>query len=311
MLQERGERSGVQLTPDGLVKSGRPVPASTEADAYALLDLPFIIPELRQGTDEIDDPPAGAAGRFVEFGDIRGDLHMHTTFSDGRDGLEAMVAACVGIGYEYIAICDHSQSSAASRTMSEDDLARQGEEIDVLQERYPAIRILKGAEVDILPDGRLDFSDRALGRLDVVLASLHDRAGHGPDRLLRRYRAAAEHPLVSILTHPANRLVGRYDGYDLDFEALFDLAARTGTLLEVDGAPSHLDLDGSLARAAVEAGVLLAIDSDCHHARLLEAQMRLGIGTARRGRVQPPHVVNSRPVREALRLLQRKRAATV
>jgi DNA polymerase (family 10) len=191
--------------------------------------------------------------------------------------------------------------------VSADDLARQADEIDRLQERHPAMRILKGVEVDILPDGRLDFSDAVLEPLDIVLASLHDRAGHGPDRLLRRYRAAAEHPLVSALTHPANRVVGRYSGYELDFDALFEIAVRTETLLEVDGAPSHLDLDGTLARAAMEAGVLLLVDSDCHHARLLELQMALGIGTARRGRIGPPHVTNTRPLNDALAVLRRKR----
>jgi DNA polymerase (family 10) len=145
--------------------------------------------------------------------------------------------------------------------------------------------------------------------LDVVLASLHDRAGHSPERLLRRYRAAAEHPLVSLLTHPANRLVGRYDGYDLDFDALYELAVRTMTLLEVDGAPSHLDLDGALARGAVESGVMLSLDSDCHHARLLDRQMGLAVGTARRGRVQPVHAANTRGLNDLVALLRRKREA--
>jgi DNA polymerase (family 10) len=257
--------------------------------------------------DEVEDAATGALPTLLERRDVRADLHMHTTYSDGRDTLAAMVATCASLGYEYIAITDHSQSAGASRTVDADDLARQLDEIDRVQERYSSMRILKGIEVDILPDGRLDFPDAVLERLDIVLASLHDRAGHGPDRLLRRYRAAAEHPLVSILTHPANRLVGRFDGYDLDFDALFDLAARTGTLLEVDGAPSHLDLDGSLARRAVEAGVLLAVDSDCHHARLLDRQMDLGVGTARRGRVGGAHVLNTRPLQDALARIRRKR----
>lgn len=307
LLQRHGHHDQVALTGDGLAVRGRHTPARTESDAYAVFGLPLIPPELRLGTDELGDAIAGTLPRLIEQRDIRGDLHMHTDGSDGRDTLERMVATCASLGYEYIAITDHSQSAGASRTMSARDLRRQIDQIDRLQDRYPSMRILKGVEVDILPDGRLDFPDSVLEPLDVVLASLHDRAGHSPERLLRRYRAAAEHPLVTILTHPANRLVGRYDGYDLDFDALFELAVETGTLLEVDGAPSHLDLDGALARQAAEAGVTLVLDSDCHHARLLERQMRLAVGTARRGRLQPDHVANTRPLDALMPLLRRKR----
>jgi DNA polymerase (family 10) len=284
--------------------------AADETEAYARVGLPFIPAELRQGTDELERALAGTLPRVIDRQEIRGDLHMHTNASDGRDSLEAMAETCASLGYEYIAVTDHSQSAGASRTVSEDDLLRQLDQIDQLQQRLPGLRILKGTEVDILPDGRLDFPDRLLERLDLVLASLHDAAGQSPARLLRRYRAAAEHPLVTIITHPANRLVGRYDGYDLDFDALFELAAQTGTCLEVDGAPSHLDLDGALARRAVAAGVLLAVDSDCHHARLLDRQMGLAVGTARRGWVEAGHVINARRLEDLAPLLRRKRGWT-
>jgi DNA polymerase (family 10) len=310
-LQRHATRVGLQLTSEGLAIGASAVPARSEAAAYEAIGLPFIAPELRQGSDEVARAAAGGLPRLIERGDIRGDLHMHTDASDGRDTLEAMVGTCAALGYEYIAITDHSPSAAASRTLTVDTLLRQGEAIDRLQARFPSMRILKGIEVDILPDGRLDFPDRLLERLDIVLASLHDRAGHAPDRLLHRYRAAMEHPLVTLVTHPANRLVGRYDGYDLDFDALFETAVRTGTLLEVDGAPSHLDLDGVLARRATVAGVTIAVDSDCHHARLLDRQMALGVGTARRGWVEPSQVANARPLKELLPLLRRKRDGAV
>jgi DNA polymerase (family 10) len=310
LVQEHGEGAGIRLTGDGVTVGGHRSVARTEADAYAAFGLPLIAPELRLGTDEVVDAQRARLPRLVERADIRGDLHMHTDYSDGRDTLEAMVATCAKLGYEYIAITDHSESAGASRTLSVNAMCRQMDEIDRLQERYPSVRIFKGVEVDILPDGRLDFPDSVLEPLDLVLASLHDPAGHSPERLLRRYRAAAEHPLVTILTHPANRLVGRYDGYDLDFDALFDVAVETETLLEVDGAPSHLDLDGALARDAVSRGVMVSLDSDCHHARLLDRQMRLAIGTARRGRVEPAHVVNTRPLDAVIPLLRRKRHLT-
>jgi DNA polymerase (family 10) len=310
IVQEYGEGAGIRLTGDGVTVRGHRSAARTEADAYAAFGLPLIAPELRLGTDEVEDARRAGLPRLVERADIRGDLHMHTDYSDGRDTLEAMVATCAKLGYEYIAITDHSESAGASRTLSVGAMRRQMDEIDRLQDRYPSVRIFKGVEVDILPDGRLDFPDSVLEPLDLVLASLHDPAGHSPERLLRRYRTAAEHPLVTILTHPANRLVGRYDGYDLDFDALFDVAVETETLLEVDGAPSHLDLDGALARDAVSRGVMVSLDSDCHHARLLDRQMRLAIGTARRGRVEPDHVVNTRPLDAIIPLLRRKRHLT-
>jgi DNA polymerase (family 10) len=310
LLQSHADRAGLRLTTDGLVKGSAAETAESETAAYQRLDLPLIPAELRQGTDEVSRAAGGGLPALIEPGDIRGDLHMHTDGSDGRDTLGTMVETCAALGYEYMAITDHSQSSGASRTLSADDLLRQGEAIDRLQERFPGMRILKGVEVDILPDGRLDFPDSLLERLDVVLASLHDRAGHSPDRLLRRYRAAAEHPLVHVLTHPANRLVGRHDGYDLDYDALFELAVRTNTWLEIDGAPSHLDLDGALARRAIDSGVTVAIDSDCHHARLLRRQMLLGVGTARRGWVEPRHAINTRPLADLQPHLRRKRAGT-
>jgi DNA polymerase (family 10) len=161
--------------------------------------------------------------------------------------------------------------------------------------------------VDILPDGRLDFPDALLESLDIVLASLHEAAGQDPATLTRRCLDAIRHPLVTIITHPANRLVGRRAGYPLDFDAVYAAAAETGTALEIDGAPSHLDLDGSHARAAVGAGVTVVIDSDCHRVTALERQMGLGIGTARRGRVEPRHVLNARPLAELRRFIAAKR----
>jgi DNA polymerase (family 10) len=211
-----------------------------------------------------------------------------------------MVQTCAGLGYEYIAITDHSERAGASRTVSVDALARQREEIVRLRARFPEMTILHGIEVDIMPDGTLDFPDHVLASLDIVLASLHDAAGHDAARLTRRCLAAIAHPLVNVITHPANRLVGRHPGYDLDFPAVYAAAAATGTALEIDGAPSHLDMDGEHAREAIGAGAMVTIDSDCHRAVLLDKQMRLGVGTARRGWVEPRHVLNTRPI-EAVR----------
>jgi DNA polymerase (family 10) len=233
---------------------------------------------------------------------------MHSTWSDGRDTIEAMVTTCRTLGYAYVAITDHSLHSAASRNLSVDGVRRQAEEIARLREQFPDIAILHGCEVDILPNGRLDFPDHVLEPLDIVLASLHDDAGHSQDQLLRRYMTAMRHPLVTMVTHPTNRLVPNRAGYDLDYDRLFETAVATNTVLEIDGAPAHLDLDGALARRAIAAGVTVSIDSDSHRAALLERQMRLGVMTARRGWVEPRHVLNTRPLDDVRALVARKRA---
>jgi DNA polymerase (family X) len=285
----------------------RPSLYASEEQLYAHAGLAFIPAEMRNDTGEIAAAAAGPLPELVSRADIRGDLHMHSTYSDGQDTLATMVAACVAIGYEYVAITDHSERAAASRTLSLEALARQREEILRLRAHYPQITILHGIEVDILADGRLDFSDDILEQLDIVLASLHDSAKQDGPALTRRCLQAIRHPLVNVITHPANQLVGHRAGYALDFPAVYAAAAETGTALEIDGAPSHLDLDGEHARAAVAAGVTVTIDSDCHRARALDRQMRLGVGTARRGWVQPRHVLNCRPLDEVLGFIAAKR----
>ena len=217
-----------------------------------------------------------------------------------------MVEAAVALGYEYIAITDHSPHSAATRNLTPDGVKRQADEIAGVRERFPQIVILHGCEVDILPDGRLDFPERILARFDIVLASLHHRAGQSPDQLLRRYVSAMRHPLVSVITHPTNRLLPHRPGYDLDYDRLFEAAVETGTCLEIDGAPVHLDMDGALARRAIAAGASVIVSSDGHRADLLGQQMGLGIATARRGWVEPRHVLNTRPLADVRAAIQRK-----
>ena len=290
-------------------RHGAPRLLAREEDVYANAGLPWIAPELRQGSGEIEAAAAGSLPVLVGRGDIRGDLHMHTTYSDGRDILADMVQAAAALGYDYIAITDHSPRAAASRTLTRETLARQRDELERLRPRFPRLTILHGAEVDIMPDGSLDFPDDVLESLDIVLASLHDGRGHDPARLTRRCLAAIAHPLVNVITHPANRLVGHSPGYQLDFGAIYQAAAGSGTALEIDGAPSHLDLDGEHAREAVQAGVTFTIDGDCHKAALLDRQMTLGLGTARRGWVGPGHVLNTRSIDEVRAFITAKRQA--
>jgi DNA polymerase (family X) len=309
-LQAHARSAGYRLSSAGLhTVEGTLRPASSEDEIYAAIGLPSIPPEIRNGEDEVPAASRRELPPLLTRDDIRGDLHMHSVWSDGRDTIEAMVLTCRRLGYEYVAITDHSPSSAAARHLTVEGVARQADEIAELRDRYPEIVILHGCEADILPDGHLDFPDAVLEQFDIVLASLHERAGQDSDQLMNRYVKAMRHPLVSMITHPTNRLVPSRAGYDLDYERLFAVAAETGTFVGIDGAPAHLDLDGTLARRAVAAGAMLAVSSDCHRSDLLDRQMGLGVLLARRGWVERRHVVNTQPVSEVLATIARKRAS--
>jgi DNA polymerase (family 10) len=309
LLQARALERGLDLSEGRLQnRDGTPVACPSEDDLYRCLDLPFIAPELRAGDQEVTAAEHHTLPQLITESNVRGDLHMHTTWSDGSDTTEQMVLAAKQLGYEYVAITDHSQRAWSSRKLSLDDVPRQSEEIALLRHRISDIEILHGIEVDILPDGDLDFEDPILEGFDIVLASLH--VSHGQDRvqLTERYLRAIHHPLVNVITHPANRSPARSPGLDVDFDTLFAAAAETGTAMEIDGAPGHLDMDGALARRAAAAGVQVTIDSDCHRAEWLARQMRFGVGTARRGWIEPRHVLNTRGVDEIRAFVARKRA---
>jgi DNA polymerase (family 10) len=308
-LRDRALARGLHLFDAGLTdRQERPVACPSEDDLYDRLDLPFIPPELRLGGDEIECADDKALPELVLERHIRGDLHTHTTWSDGRDSAETMVLAAKQLGYEYVAITDHSQRAWSSRKLALDEVPRQREEIEALRSRIGGIDILHGIEVDIMSDGTLDFEDDVLAGFDIVLASLHDANGQMGGQLTRRYLKAIRHPLVNVITHPANRSPARSEGFDIDFSALFAAAVETGTAMEIDGAPGHLDMDGAVARRAAAAGVTITIDSDCHRAEWLARQMRFGVGTARRGWIEPRHVLNSGGVDDVRAFVARKRS---
>jgi DNA polymerase (family 10) len=308
-LQVRADGLGLKFADGALAASdgSTPVPCPTEADFYAKLGLPFIPPELRGGDGEIGAAEQGALPALLSEEHIRGDLHMHTIWSDGSGTVEDMVGAARQLGYEYVAITDHSQRAWSSRKLLVGDIPGQREEIETVRSRIPTVEVLHGIEVDIMHDGSLDFGDEVLAEFDIVLASLHDWGGHDGERLTERYLRAIEHPLVNVITHPANRSPALSDGYQVDFDRLFVAAAATGTAMEIDGAPGHLDMDGVLARRAVAAGVTLVVDSDCHRVDALARQMQFGVGTARRGWVEPKHVLNTRPIADVRAFVERKR----
>ncbi|MBI4887593.1 MAG: PHP domain-containing protein [Acidobacteria bacterium] len=308
-LQARAGRRGLRFAGAALSRAAsEAVACASEHDFYALLDLPYIAPELRSGDGEIETASSGGLPTLISEADIRGDLHMHSSWSDGQNSIADLVSAARQLGYEYLAVTDHSQHAWSSRQLTTRDVPRQRTEIEEVRLGTQGIELLHGVEVDIMPDGSLDFDDDLLRGFDIVLASLHDAAGHGAARLTERYLRAIHHPLVNVITHPANRSPAHSDGYAVDFDRLFAAAASTGTAMEIDGAPGHLDMDGALARRAVAAGVTLVIDSDCHRVEALARQMQFGVGTARRGWIEPQHVLNTRGIDEVRAFVARKRA---
>jgi DNA polymerase (family 10) len=300
---------GLQFTGARLLdEARRELPCHSENAFYARLDLPVIPPELRNGDDEIEAARAGRLPQLLTTMHVRGDLHMHSTWSDGRDTIEEMVRASASLGYEYIAITDHSQRAGSSRKLALEEIPEQRAELEMVRRQAPSMRILHGIEVDIMKDGTLDFDDETLAGFDIVLASLHDPGGQSGPQLTERYLRAIESPYVDVITHPMGRAPAISPGYDVDFDRIFAAAAETGTAMEIDGAPGHLDMDGSLARRAAEAGVTIVVDSDCHRAEWLGRQMRFGVATARRGWIEPRHVLNTRYIGDILAFIARKRA---
>jgi DNA polymerase (family 10) len=307
-LRARAASQGLHLHAEGLDRQGTPLAVRAEADVYHALDLAPVPVELRHRPGVVAQAAAGTLPDLVDVTDIRGDLHMHTVWSDGRDSMTAMVHAARALGYEYIAITDHSPLARASRVLTLERLARQADEVASVREAFPELTILHGIEVDIQPNGSVDVPDAVLASLDIVLASLHEGHGHSAERLLDRYTTAARHPLVNVLTHPANRAPGRAAGYALDFRRLFEVAAESGTAIEIDGAPGHLDLDAPLAEEAAAAGAVIVVDSDCHVADRLGRQMAFGIGLARRAGLRANQVLNTGDVAGVRAFVAAKRA---
>jgi DNA polymerase (family X) len=290
------ERFGTELVratgSAAYVAALEPLPAApSEAGVYAALGLPWVPPELREARWR-GDPP-----ELVEEPHIRGDLHCHTTWSDGRATVEEMGRAARDRGYDYIAICDHTPAVGAVRGLTADDVRRQAEEIAVANERLAPFRILRGIECDILPDGRLDLPDDVLAELDWVQASVHGGQRMPRGDLTRRVEAALRHPAVRCLSHPKGRLIGRRPENALDLDRVCEVALEHGVALEVNGLAARLDLSGEHVREALRAGVRIVCSTDAHSVRGL-ANMPLAVHTARRGGATPADVVNAGPLGE-------------
>jgi DNA polymerase (family 10) len=278
---------------------------ATEEEVYALLGMEWIPPELREDRGELEAARDGHLPALVELADIRGELHCHTTASDGRNSIEQMADAARARGYGYIAITDHSASHGFGNDVQPDALKEQVERIRALE--IEGITVLAGSEVNIHSDGSLDYDDELLEQLDWVVASMHTSFRMPEGEMTARMIAAMEHPLVDAIGHPTGRLIDRREPYALDVEKVVEAAVRTGTFLEINANPDRRDLNEANARLAAEAGAMLVIDSDAHGVNTL-ANMRYGVATARRAWVGPDRVANTREWPELDRLRKRGRS---
>jgi DNA polymerase (family X) len=306
-LRETAVRRGLHVSEYGLLDDATGVThrCATEAEVYALLGLPYIEPELRENRGELApgfEPPA-----LVRVEDLRGDLHCHTVASDGRNTIEQMALAARARGYDYLAITDHSASHGFGNHVPPDELRRQIERVAEVNARLEGIRVLAGSEVNILPDGSLDYDDELLAQLDWVIASVHTAFATGEAEMTRRMVAAIEHPYADAVGHPTGRKIESRRPYAVDIDAVIEAAARTGTMLEINSAPDRRDLNEIHARAAAQAGVRILVDSDAHGADTLH-HVRWGIATARRAWLTPEHVANTLTWEQFAPL--RKRACT-
>jgi DNA polymerase (family 10) len=309
-LRESAVRRGLHVSEYGILDdaTGETLRCATEEEVYAALGLEWIPPELREGRGELEAATPGGGGlpQLVTLEDIRGDLHSHTTLSDGRQTLEQMAEGARAKGLEYLAVTDHSASHGFGNHVPPDALERRIEEIHELDATLGDFTLLVGTESNILPDGSLDYEDELLEQLDWVVASIHTSFGMDERAMTDRMIAAIEHPLVDVIGHPTGRKIETRAPYALDMERVIEAAARTGTMLEINSSPDRRDLNDIHARAAAQAGVLILVDSDAHSVRNLDL-LRYGIATARRAWLTPEQVGNTRPWAELSQL--RKRAS--
>jgi len=308
-LREYAVRHGMHVSEYGVEEdgSGTVHRCPTEEGVYEVLGLPYVEPELREGRGELEAALAGTLPQLVTEADLRGDLHCHTTLSDGRSSLEDMARAAEVRGYEYLAVTDHSASHGFGDDVQADELLRQVERIRALNQRLDTLRVLAGSEVNINPDGSLDYEDEVLAELDWVVASVHTSFRMGEKGMTERMVAAMDHPLVDAIGHPTGRLILRREPYAIDVERVVEHAARTGTMLEINANPDRRDLTDTHARLAAGAGAMIVIDSDAHSARTLDV-IRYGIATARRGWLTKENVANTRTWKQLAKLRKRVRA---
>lgn len=281
-----------KLNEYGLFQKNKLIAGKTEEEVYKKLGMQYIEPEMRENTGEIDVALKKKLPRLIGYGDIKGDLQMHTQWSDGHNTIEEMARAAKALGYEYIAITDHTGTLAIAHGLDEERMREHMKEVERVNERVPGIKVLKGCEVNILKDGSLDLKAAVLKDLDIVVASIHSGFKQSKETIMKRMVAAMENEHVDIIAHPTGRRLGDRKGYEVDFEKLFEAAKKTETLLEINAFPERLDLNDVNARAAIQAGCKVVIDTDSHDTMHLPF-MKFGIATARRAWAEKKNIINT------------------
>ena len=301
LFEGTGEQGATPLS------SGKLLASKTEADIYTKLGLPYIEPELREGRGEIEAALKGQLPELITNADIRGDLHMHSTWSDGRATVEEMLAACAERGYEYMALTDHSKALAMTGGLDEEKLARQWEELDAIAASHSGVTLLRGLEVDILKDGTLDLSDEWLEKLDIVLVSVHSHFSLSVEEQTARIVKAVSHPQVNILCHPTGRVLGSREGYAVDLPEVFEACKQNQVAVELNASYQRLDLSDVNLIAARKRGLTVSIATDAHATKELSG-MALGVEQARRAWLTKEQVINTLPLDELKAILAKKPA---
>jgi DNA polymerase (family 10) len=297
-------KKGLKINEYGVFKGERRVAGKTEAEVYAKVGLPYIEPELRENRGEIEAAQEGRLPNLITLDKIRGDLHAHTNATDGRSDLETMAKAAQAQGYEYLAITDHTQRLTMAHGQDPKRVRAQIKKIDKLNEKLKGIRILKAAEVDILEDGRLDLPDDVLRELDFTVCSVHSKFNLSLDRQTQRVIRAMDNPYFTVFGHPSGRLIQQREPYEIDLEAIMMAARDRGCFLEVNAQPDRMDLTDVYCRMAKEIGVCVAISSDSHSDNDI-LNMKYGVGQARRGWIEVDDVINTRSLKQLLKLFNR------
>ena len=302
-LRERAVSMGLKLNEYGVFRGKERVAGRTEEEVYGAVGLPWIPPELREDQGEIQAAEEGKLPKLIGLKEVRGDLHVHTHWSDGKGSIADMVEAARALGYEYIAIVDHFRFAQAIPGMDPDDLVRQMEEIRELNRKLDGFRVLSGVEANILPDGSIDVPKEILRELDIVVAAVHTQMRMPKSQMTKRIIAAIENEDVDVIAHPSGRLIGERSPFEVDWEEVFRQAAKYGTALEINANPQRLDLCAEHIREAVEMGVKLVLGTDAHHPDHLRF-MRYGVLTARRGWAEVEDILNTLPPAKLLELLK-------
>ena len=307
-LRELAVRQGLKVNEYGVFKtrSQTKIAGREEADVYKALGLTWMSPELREDNGELEASKTHHLPDLVETKDLRGDFHVHTNWSDGSDSLDTMVKGGASRGYQYIALCDHSQSLKVAHGMSVARLREQMTKIRAINAQSKRFRVLMGAEVDILTDGSMDYPNTVLAELDFVVGSIHSGFTQNEATLTRRMITAMHNPYVTLIAHPTGRLMGQREPYAINLEAVFQAAKETGTAMEINAYPKRLDLCDTAARRAKDVGVMLAISTDTHSVDQFE-HMIFGLGVARRAWVEPRHLLNCFSLNQLLQWIAKKR----